>query len=135
MSAPATALDRVVDVVPGVRAVALVNVPLTLTVFDTHFPRFPVLPGVLLLDHIGTTARLLAPPGLHHQHAVRGVRFRHYVQPGDQIRITVEVVSTAPEVIDCRAVAEVDGRAAATVRSLRLGADISEPGTTGESDD
>jgi 3-hydroxymyristoyl/3-hydroxydecanoyl-(acyl carrier protein) dehydratase len=107
-------IDRILEVGPGEYAVAIVNVPNTLTVFDTHFPRFPVLPGVLLLDAMGEVARLVARVG--RQRAVHGARFRHYVRPGDQVRITVHATDHGAFV----AVAEVDGRKVATVRSLRF---------------
>ena len=43
-----TTLDRIVSVEPGKSAEAIRNVPNTLAIFDSHFPRFPVLPGVLM---------------------------------------------------------------------------------------
>ncbi len=52
-------LDRVVGVEPGRRAEAIRNVPSTLDLFDSHFPRFPVLPGVLILGTLGALAELL----------------------------------------------------------------------------
>ncbi|WP_306357734.1 MULTISPECIES: 3-hydroxyacyl-ACP dehydratase FabZ family protein [unclassified Nocardia] len=114
-------LDRVETTEPGRRAVALVNVPMTMPVFDTHFPRFPVLPGVLLLDRVYAVATLIAPPGLVRPVLLRGARFRRYIEPGDQIRITVAATEAAADRFDCQAVAEVDGRRAATVALLRLG--------------
>lgn len=120
MTALDTVLDRIVEVRPGVVGIALVNVPNTLQVFETHFPRFPVLPGVLLLERIAEVAKLVAPQHLRNQQAIRGARFRHYIEPGDQIRITVDAIAVGPDFFDCRAVAEVDGRAAVTVRTLRF---------------
>ncbi|OLF15008.1 3-hydroxyacyl-ACP dehydratase FabZ family protein [Actinophytocola xanthii] len=113
-------IDRIVDVESGEYAVALVNVPNTLAVFDTHFPRFPVLPGVLLLDGMGAVARLVARQPLRRQQSIHGARFRHYVRPGDQIRITVHATEVAADAFACRAVAEVTGRKVATVRRLRF---------------
>ncbi len=52
-------LDRIVSVEPGTGAVALRNVPNTLSIFDSHFPRFHVLPGVLILGSLGALGALL----------------------------------------------------------------------------
>src|SRR4029077_13156409 len=51
-------LDRIVSVEPGESgtAMAIRNVPNTLAIFNTHFPRFPVLPGVLMLGSLGALA-------------------------------------------------------------------------------
>nr|WP_232541484.1 hypothetical protein [Nocardia bovistercoris] len=87
-------LDRLVELHVGKRAVAVANVPNTLTVFDTHFPRFPVLPGILLLHGISNLADslLAATAGGQWQLAgVRRVQFRHYVRPGDQLRVEVDL--------------------------------------------
>ena len=48
-----TTLDRIVRVTDD-EAEAIRNVPNTLAIFDSHFPRFPVLPGVLILGSLGT---------------------------------------------------------------------------------
>ncbi|MEV0245757.1 hypothetical protein AB0H76_04100 [Nocardia sp. NPDC050712] len=87
-------LDRIVELHVGARAVALANVPHTLTVFDTHFQRFPVLPGVLLLHGLSNLADTLLAATVGGQWqlaATRGAQFRHYVRPGDQLRLAVDL--------------------------------------------
>ncbi|WP_084529153.1 3-hydroxyacyl-ACP dehydratase FabZ family protein [Nocardia crassostreae] len=87
-------LDRIVDLHIGTRAVAVANVPSTLTVFDTHFQRFPVLPGVLLLHGLANlSGTLLAATagGRWQLTGARRVQFRHYVRPGDQLRLEAEI--------------------------------------------
>ena len=56
---PLITLDRIVSIEPGKGAKALRNVPTTLAIFDTHFPRKPVLPGVLIIGSIGELAAAL----------------------------------------------------------------------------
>ena len=51
------------SVEPGTGAVALRNVPNTLSIFDSHFPRFHVLPGVLILGSLGALGALAARRG------------------------------------------------------------------------
>ena len=87
-------LDRIVSVEPGESATALRNVPNTLAIFDTHFPRFPVLPGVLILGSLGALAGELLEAETGRPWRLAGadrVAFRHFVQPGDQLQLTVKL--------------------------------------------
>lgn len=119
-----TPLDRVVTVEAGRRAVAVRHVPQTLEVFATHFPRFPVLPGVLILDDAAAVARLAlaepASPARWRLAAARRVRYRHFVEPGDAMEIDVQVVDRDARTAACRATVRVDGRPVTTVGELRL---------------
>jgi 3-hydroxyacyl-[acyl-carrier-protein] dehydratase len=99
------------------------NVPATLTCFTDHFPRHPVLPGVLLLESMAALARRAAGPGTWRLAAVRGVRFTHFVGPGDQVHLSVEVTAHGPHRTECRATARAGGRVVATARVLALVSD------------
>ncbi|MFE4462726.1 3-hydroxyacyl-ACP dehydratase FabZ family protein, partial [Nocardia tengchongensis] len=85
--------DRILEVSPGIRAEALLNVTGTLPFFDSHFPRRPILPGVLLTESMIALAVLAAGDPLLRLRAAEGLRFRRFVTPGDQVHITVEKVS------------------------------------------
>ncbi|MEO3973667.1 hydroxymyristoyl-ACP dehydratase [Streptomyces sp. CAU 1734] len=119
-----TAFDEVLEVVPGRRALVVRHVPATLPVFTSHFPRFPVLPGVLILDDVVRAAGIAAPPAP----AGRGwtlaeahrVRYRHFAGGGDRLEISVEVVETTGSSVTLTAAVRVDGRDITTVRRLRL---------------
>ncbi|MFI5987205.1 3-hydroxyacyl-ACP dehydratase FabZ family protein [Streptomyces sp. NPDC051555] len=115
--------DRLEELVPGERGVGIRNVPATLAAFDHHFPRHPILPGVLLLESMATLAKAVAGDAADWRLAgVRGVRFKHFVGPGDQVRITVEVIGrtedSTEDSTDVRATAEVEGRVVAAARVL-----------------
>ncbi|OLE24450.1 MAG: hypothetical protein AUG44_19100 [Actinobacteria bacterium 13_1_20CM_3_71_11] len=119
--------DAVIEVVPRVRARVVRNVPQTLAVFETHFPRLRVLPGVLLLDDVAAAAALALtgplPAGRHPGWvlgSVSRVRYRHFVRPGDQVEIDVQVVSADGSSASCRAQAVAAGRVVATFRSVAL---------------
>lgn len=119
------ALDRIVTVQPGHRAEAVRNVPGTLTVFDSHFPRFPVLPGVLILATLDALASLLMRETTGTGWRMSGaeaVRFRHFVRPGDVLELGVDLREHAGGDAVCTAEAAVDGRRVVTVRRLLLGA-------------
>ncbi len=113
-------LDRILDVEPGARASALRNVPNTLPVFETHFPRFPVLPGVMILDTLAELAALAVGGGPWRLAAAERVRFRHYVRPGDQMRLAVEVTGGDAMQPVLSGSVQVDDKVVATVRGLRL---------------
>jgi 3-hydroxyacyl-[acyl-carrier-protein] dehydratase len=118
-----TGFDRLVTVEPGVRATAIRNVPNTLAIFDTHFPRFHVLPGVLILGTMGSVAAAVLDDdgGSGWRLAGAGqVGFRHFVQPGDQLEITVELVGRDAEGALLRAEARVDGKVVTRARQLRM---------------
>lgn len=114
--------DRLVELLPGERAVAVRNIPNTLPVFDHHFPRHPILPGVLLLESMADLAKAAAggDPDTWRIAAVRGVRWKHFVAPGDQVEITVEVTGRTQQTTDVRATARVGGRVVAAARALAL---------------
>jgi 3-hydroxyacyl-[acyl-carrier-protein] dehydratase len=120
--APLRTLDRILAVEPGLSASALRNVPNTLAVLDTHFPRFPVLPGVLILDSLAELAELAAGgKGRTWELAeVRRVQFRRYVQPGDQLELSVEVTGGDAGAPVLRGSVHVEGKLIAQVRELRL---------------
>lgn len=94
-AAARSGLDTVVSLYPGVAGVATRNVPSTSAIFATHFPRFPVLPGVLILDDLARLAALVlaagGPPERWRLVGVTRARFRRYVRPGDVVELNVEV--------------------------------------------
>jgi 3-hydroxyacyl-[acyl-carrier-protein] dehydratase len=113
-------LDRVLEVEPGRRARALRNVPNTLALLDSHFPRFPVLPGVLILDSLVELGALAAGGGDWRPAGVERAQFRRYVRPGDQMELSVEVTARDGAELTLSGKVHVDGKLAAAVRSLRL---------------
>ena len=81
-------VDRVLEIVPGERVVALKNVTANDPHLQDHFPGNPLMPGVLLVESMAQTAGLLLPEGSSAVLAqIKEARFRAPVIPGDQIRI------------------------------------------------
>ncbi len=116
-------LDRILTVEPGESATALRNVPNTLAIFDTHFPRFPVLPGVLILGSLGALASHLLEAETGQPWRLAGadrVAFRHFVQPGDQLLLTVKLSSRGDSEAVLSGEASVDERVVTRARKLRL---------------
>ena len=122
MSSRWTTLDRVVSA-DGDTATAIRNVPNTLAIFDSHFPRFPVLPGVLILGSIGALAAHLLEQQTGRKWRLAGagnVGFRHFVQPGDQLEITVELKERSDDGAVLTGQASVDGKLVTRARQLRM---------------
>jgi 3-hydroxyacyl-[acyl-carrier-protein] dehydratase len=117
-----TTLDRVLSLEPG-RAVAVRNVPNTLSIFDSHFPRFTGLPGVLILGSLGTLAAQLLEHDAGGSWELCGaerVAFRRFVQPGDQLELTVELKERADGEARLSGQAAVDGQVVTRARVLRV---------------
>jgi 3-hydroxyacyl-[acyl-carrier-protein] dehydratase len=116
-----TTLDRIVRV--GDReAVAIRNVPNTLAIFDTHFPRFNVLPGVLILGSLGTLCAELLEHETGRRWELAGgdrIGFRHFVQPGDQLELTVKLKDVSDDAATLSGEASVDGKLVTRARVLR----------------
>jgi 3-hydroxyacyl-[acyl-carrier-protein] dehydratase len=127
-----TTLDRIVQIDPEKGASALRNVPNTLSIFDSHFPRFPVLPGVLILGSLAELAgRLLRERtgGRWRLARAEQVRFRHYVQPGDQMALSVDLKEFSPTGAVFAGSVKVDGKLVSSARALRMVPDEGAPGT------
>ena len=125
-------IDRFVEVVPGERAVALKTFSPDEDFLDDHFPGFPVIPGVLVAEAMGQTGGWL----IAHREGFRrwplltmidGVKLRHFVRPGEEIRLSATVRSEMGDSFEVRGEAEVAGRRVAEGRFLfRLfGAELS----------
>lgn len=118
-----TTLDRVTGVEVGKSATAIRNVPNTLAIFDSHFPRFHVLPGVLILGSLGELAAVLLERETGHAWRLAGaerVGFRHFVQPGDQLALSVALKQRSEEEAILSGEVAVDGKVVTRARKLRM---------------
>ncbi len=98
---PIILVDRVLEIEPGRRIVALKNVSINEPVFSGHFPGYPVMPGVLLLEALAQAAAILSIVTLGGEQAkdqiyyfvgVDRARFKRPVEPGDQLQLEVDFV-------------------------------------------
>ncbi len=113
---PFALVDRVIEHVPGQRAVAIKNVTLNEPQFQGHFPDRPLMPGVLIVEAMAQVGGLIVaqmpdlPKGLFVFAGIDGVRFRRPVVPGDQLIISCELTSLKRQRFGkVRAEAKVDG--------------------------
>lgn len=122
---PFMLVDRVLELEPGRRVVAIKNVTFNEPFFQGHFPGAPVMPGVLIIEAMAQAGAVL----LLHDMADRNeklvyftgidkARFRRPVGPGDQLRFTLEVLKLRRSTCKMRGLAEVDGKRVAEAEIL-----------------
>lgn len=114
---PFLMLDRIVEVEPGQRVVAIKNVSINEPQFTGHFPGAPVMPGVLVVEALAQACGVVAissAPSLGNKLiylvALNDFRFRRPVTPGDQLRIIVQKTAEKRSIWVFDARAEVDGK-------------------------
>jgi 3-hydroxyacyl-[acyl-carrier-protein] dehydratase len=97
---PFLLIDRVLDLVPKQRIVALKNVTINEPFLMGHFPGFPIMPGVLMVEAIAQAGGALLLTEIPDRESklmvftgIERARFRRPVVPGDQLRIEVEVLA------------------------------------------
>lgn len=117
---PFSFVDRIIEYVPGKRAVGIKNVTFNEPYFQGHFPGRPIMPGVLIVEamaQVGGVVLTQLPEvegGLFLFAGIDKVRFRRQVIPGDQLAIEVELLYVKRRRFGkMRATAEVDGKLAA----------------------
>ncbi|MCG8355089.1 MAG: 3-hydroxyacyl-ACP dehydratase FabZ [Kiloniellales bacterium] len=114
---PFLMIDRVIEIVPDVSAIGIKNVSINEPFFQGHFPRQPVLPGVLIIEAMAQTAAVFVVETLEGAAAGKLVyfmtvdegRFRKPVFPGDVLKIHVSKVRNRKNVWKFRGEARVEG--------------------------
>ncbi len=116
---PFLLLDRVVEFEPAKRLVAIKNVTINEPFFQGHFPGYPIMPGVLVVEAMAQAGGIIIMHELPDRAeklvvftGIERARFRRPVTPGDQLRIEVNVLSFRPRAGRIEGKAFVDGKLA-----------------------
>ncbi|WP_419882372.1 3-hydroxyacyl-ACP dehydratase FabZ [Peribacillus sp. B-H-3] len=115
---PFLLIDKIVEIENGKRAVGIKNVTANEEFFNGHFPDYPVMPGVLIVEalaQVGSVAVLIQEEYRGRLGFFAGIdscRFKRQVKPGDQLRLEVELTRLRGSVGKGKAVATVDGEIA-----------------------
>lgn len=113
---PFLLIDRILELDPGRKAVCVKNVSVNEPFFQGHFPGYPVMPGVLIIEAMAQAGAVvvLSMPEMKGKlgllAGIDGARFRRQVVPGDQIRLEVEMLKYKGSIGKGRGVATVDGQ-------------------------
>ena len=115
---PILLVDRVLEIEKGKRIKALKNVSINEPFFTGHFPKYPVMPGVLMLEAMAQAAALLAFHALdlvpdektvYYFAGIDDARFKRPVGPGDQIIMDVTLDRMKAGILKFSAVSTVGG--------------------------
>lgn len=115
---PLLLVDRIVSIDPGVKAHAIKNVTMNEPHFVGHFPKFPVMPGVLIVEAMAQASAVVVVSALGAETegktvlfmGIEGAKFRKPVVPGDTMHMHIETVQSRGKVWKFNGIAEVDGK-------------------------
>ncbi len=135
---PMLLVDRVLDWELGKSITAIKNVTINEEFFNGHFPHKPVMPGVIMIEALAQTAALLSfltmgkkpdENSVVYFIGIDGARFKRPVEPGDQIRMDVEILRCTRGIWKYKARASVDGQTAVEAElmcTMRSASDASQ---------
>jgi 3-hydroxyacyl-[acyl-carrier-protein] dehydratase len=123
-------IDRVLELVPGERIVAIKNVTLESSYLEHHFPGLPFFPGALILEAFAQASGYLVSRSSNLDQrpvalvlaGVERARFVRAISPGDQLRIEAEIVRAESAATTTRAVGKVEGEVVARALLTLAGA-------------
>ncbi len=116
---PFLLVNRVISCEPGKNISALKNVSMNEPFFSGHFPHYPVMPGVLIIEALAQAAAILTlrtanlttnDDSLYYFVGIDGERFKKPVQPGDQLILKATILRERIGIWKYAVQAEVDGR-------------------------
>ena len=116
---PFLLIDRVVEFEPTKRLVAIKNVTINEPFFQGHFPGYPIMPGVLVVEAMAQAGAIIIMAELPDREkklvvftGIERAKFRRSVVPGDQLRLEVDVLSFRPRAGRMEGKAYIDGKLA-----------------------
>ncbi|MCE5267599.1 MAG: beta-hydroxyacyl-ACP dehydratase [Planctomycetaceae bacterium] len=117
-------VDRIVELEPGKRITALKSLTLAEEYLADHFPHFPVMPGVLMLETLTQAGAWLVRASEDFAHSivvlkqVNNVKYAHFIEPGQTLTVTAELISLGDGEAKLKASGTVDGRIVVSARLI-----------------
>jgi len=116
---PFLLIDKVIEYEPGKRAVAIKNVTVNEPFFQGHFPGYPIMPGVLIVEALAQTAGIAAATLEENKGklgvftGIDSIKFRKQVVPGDVLKLEAEILTLKMGMAKVKVQATVDDKIAA----------------------
>jgi 3-hydroxyacyl-[acyl-carrier-protein] dehydratase len=115
-------LDRILELEPGVRVTAVKRLRPDEDYLRDHFPRFPVMPGVLMLEAMYQASAWLVRQTEGFAHSVvvlkeaRNIKYADFVTPGKELLVTAEILKQDDSLTTLKAQGSIDGNVAVNGR-------------------
>ncbi len=124
---PFLLIDKIIEMEKGKRVVGIKNVSTNEPFFQGHFPKFPVMPGVLIIEGMAQTACVFASIELEKSSesiayfmGIDKAKFRKPVVPGDQLRFELDVIKQRGTIYRFRGNAFVEGKLVAEAEIMAV---------------
>ena len=117
-----TLIDRIVELQPGVKITAIKALSMAEEYLADHFPGFPVMPGVLMLEAMTQASAWLVRISEDFAHSIvvlrqaGNVKYGHFVEPGHTLLVTSEILSQTENLTKLKAQGIVDGKTSVSGR-------------------
>lgn len=115
-------IDKIIEVQPGVSLKALKNLTLGEEYLADHFPSFPVMPGVLMLQTLVEAGAWLLRISEDYAHSVivlreaKNIKYGNFMEPGKQMLINVELVEKTDELAVFKGKGDMEGQSTVSAR-------------------
>ena len=119
-----TLIDRITDLYPGERVSAVKSLTMSEDYLQDHFPLFPVMPGVMMLEALYQASSWLVRASEDFAHSMvqlseaRNVTYKDFVEPGETLVIQARIVKRVDDVVTIQADGSVSDRPAVKARLL-----------------
>ena len=117
-----TLVDRIIELEPGARITTVKNLTMAEEYLAEHFPSFPVMPGVMMIESIIQAGAWLIRVTEEFKHSVillkeaRTVKFGQFVTPGKQLKVSCNLLDDDGESTILKAKGEIDGRTSVSAK-------------------
>ena len=119
-----TLIDRIVELQEGASITAVKTLSLAEEYLQDHFPRFPCMPGVLMLESMCQAGAWLVRKSEDFSHSIivlkeaRNVKYADFVEPGQVLTVTVEITKQDEQLTWLKASGSVQGNVAVSARLI-----------------